>query len=127
MNSPVAASREVAQLTGECAGSCPIVGTLRVIGGKWKPVILWFLGSEGTMRFSELCRAVPMATAKMLTQHLRELEADGLVHREVYAQVPPKVEYSLTDLGQSLMPTLSSMSQWGLRYQAALDTRHAGG
>jgi DNA-binding HxlR family transcriptional regulator len=102
-----------------CYGGCPIEATLRVIGGKWKPVILWFLGNEGTMRFSELRRAVPLATQKMLTQHLRELEADGLVHREVYPQVPPKVEYSLTELGRSLAPALSAMSEWGQRYRAA--------
>lgn len=100
-------------------GTCPIETTLRVIGGKWKPLILWFLYESGTMRFSELRRAVPQATEKMLTQHLRELEADRLVHREVYAQVPPKVEYSLTQHGRSLGPVLIAMYGWGSEYNSA--------
>ena len=97
-------------------GTCPIETTLRVIGGKWKPLILWHLYESGTLRFSELRRTVPRATEKMLTQHLRELEADRLVHREVYAQVPPRVEYSLTEHGRSLGPVLIAMYGWGTQY-----------
>ena len=99
-------------------GPCPIETTLRVMGGKWKPLILWYLYADGTMRFSELRRTVHGATEKMLTQHLRELEADRLVHREVYAQVPPKVEYSLTEHGRSLGPVLKAMYKWGSAYNA---------
>ncbi len=96
--------------------NCTFELTLELIGGKWKPLILWHLQEYGTMRFSELRKTIPSVTQKMLTQQLRELEEDKLVHREVYAQVPPKVEYSLTDLGRSLMPTLKTMNDWGAQY-----------
>ena len=91
---------------------CPIDITLAVVGGKWKASILWHL-SQDTMRFSELQRQFSDTTRKMLTQQLRELEADGLVHREVYHQVPPKVEYSLTEKGRSIYPILDQMCEWG--------------
>ncbi|MRR58829.1 MAG: transcriptional regulator [Deltaproteobacteria bacterium] len=94
---------------------CPIDITLAVVGGKWKASILWHL-SQDTMRFSELQRQFSDTTRKMLTQQLRELEADGLVHREVYHQVPPKVEYSLTDKGRSIYPILDQMCEWGRMY-----------
>lgn len=81
--------------------------------GKWKPIILFHLMTNGTMRFSELKRAIPKITQKMLTSQLRELEHHKLVHREVYPQVPPKVEYSLTEYGQSVIPILKAMQQWG--------------
>ncbi|WIV20972.1 helix-turn-helix domain-containing protein [Paenibacillus polygoni] len=90
--------------------------TLAVIGGKWKLIILWHLGLEGTKRFSELKKMIPHITQKMLTHQLRELEQDLLVHRKVYAEVPPRVEYSLTDHGQSLMPVLQAMYNWGKQY-----------
>ncbi len=96
--------------------NCTFELTLELIGGKWKPLIVWHLGQYGTMRFSELKKTIPSVTQKMLTQQLRELEEDNLVHREVYAQVPPKVEYSLTELGQSLMPMLKTMNDWGGEY-----------
>lgn len=96
---------------------CPIEATLAVIGGKWKPLILYHLFA-GTCRFGELRRRVPAATQQMLTQQLRELERDGIVHREVYREVPPKVEYSLTPLGRSLEPILLGMADWGARYEA---------
>jgi DNA-binding HxlR family transcriptional regulator len=89
-----------------------------VISGKWKPVILWHLLKRGTLRFSELRRLVPRATQKMVTQHLRELEADGIVHREVYPQVPPRVEYSLTPAGETLRPVLKAMQRWGEQLEA---------
>ena len=94
---------------------CPVGATLELIGGKYKALILWQL-SEDTLRFSELHKGIPQATAKMLTQQLRELEEQGLISRTVYAVVPPKVEYSLTDLGKSLMPVLIAMRDWGADY-----------
>jgi DNA-binding HxlR family transcriptional regulator len=90
--------------------------TLAVIGGKWKLIILWHLGLEGTKRFSELKKLIPHITQKMLTNQLRELEEDQLVLRKVYAEVPPKVEYSLTSYGQSLLPVLRLMYDWGKNY-----------
>ncbi len=95
---------------------CGIDVTLAVIGGKWKTSILWHLAIE-TMRFSQLQRQFSATTRKMLTQQLRELERDGLVHREVYAQVPPKVEYSLTEKGHSVMPILNQMCEWAGGYR----------
>jgi DNA-binding HxlR family transcriptional regulator len=94
---------------------CAIDVTLAVVGGKWKTSILWHLAPKA-LRFSDLQRIFPDATRKMLTQQLRELEADGLVHREVYPQVPPKVEYSLTDRGRSIYPILEKMCDWGREY-----------
>ncbi|MBC8101697.1 MAG: winged helix-turn-helix transcriptional regulator [Cytophagales bacterium] len=91
---------------------CSVEATIAVVGGRWKPLILHQL-LTGTRRFGELRRAIPGATQQMLTQQLRELEADGIIHREVYAQVPPKVEYSLTQYGQTLEPILSAMHEWG--------------
>lgn len=95
---------------------CPVETTLDIIGGKWKPLIIYHL-IVGTKRFGELQRSIPQVTRRMLTKHLRELEADSIVHREVYAQVPPKVEYSLTELGRSLQPLLDQILEWGLWYQ----------
>jgi DNA-binding HxlR family transcriptional regulator len=100
---------------------CSMELTLQVIGGKWKLIILHKLGKEGTMRFSEVKRSIPNITQKMLTQQLRELESDGVVRREVYPQVPPKVEYSLTDLGESILPLIGSLCRWGERYAEWFD------
>ena len=86
---------------------------LDIIVGKWKPIILFHLMEQGTMRFSELKRAIPRITQKMLTSQLRELESHDIVHRKVYAQVPPKVEYSLTDYGKEMIPILKIMQEWG--------------
>lgn len=96
----------------QCEHFCPVTATISVIGGKWKPIILWMLWSD-TLRFSELKRMIPGVTQKMLTQQLRELERDAIVHREVYPVVPPKVEYSLTEKGRTLGPTLQAMASWG--------------
>ncbi|WP_274856828.1 winged helix-turn-helix transcriptional regulator [Bacillus methanolicus] len=92
------------------------VQTLSVIEGKWKLVILCHLGLKGTKRFMELKKLIPNITQKMLTNQLRELEEDGLVHREVYPVVPPKVEYSLTEQGKSLMSVLKMLEDWGKKY-----------
>jgi DNA-binding HxlR family transcriptional regulator len=100
---------------------CPVKLTAEILGGKWKPLILFHL-EDGTHRFSELQRLIPSSTKKMLTKHLRELERDGLVHRAVFAQVPPRVEYSLTKHGESLRPILVSMSTWGKRHRARYGT-----
>lgn len=99
--------------------NCPVEATLELIGGKYKALILWHL-SEGKLRFSDLRRVIT-ATPKMLTQQLRELEAQNLIHREVYPEIPPKVEYSLTDTGRSLMPILVAMREWGVRYLRGKD------
>lgn len=96
---------------------CPVEVTADVVGGRWKPLILFYT-SQQTRRFNELRRLIPGVTQQMLTLQLRELERDGVLHREVYAQVPPKVEYSLTELGQSLTPLLWQMFAWGERYMS---------
>ena len=93
-------------------GHCPITATLNVIGGKRKGQIWWRL-SSGIRRFGELQRSIPEITPKMLTQQLRELERDGVVSRIVYPEVPPKVEYCLTEYGKTLAPVFASMSEWG--------------
>ena len=95
--------------------SCPVSATLELIGGKYKALILWHLAGE-TMRFSQLSKKISGATPKMLTQQLREMETQDLITRRVYPVVPPKVEYSLTALGKSLLPVLISMRDWGAEY-----------
>ncbi|OYP01244.1 HxlR family transcriptional regulator [Lachnotalea glycerini] len=95
--------------------NCPVDTTLKMIGGKYKSLILWHLIGS-TLRFGELRKLIPQATPKMLTQQLRELEENNLISRTVYPVVPPKVEYSLTDLGRSIRPILSAMYAWGNEY-----------
>ncbi|MDR1028777.1 MAG: helix-turn-helix transcriptional regulator [Clostridiales Family XIII bacterium] len=95
--------------------NCPVDATIDMIGGKYKSLILWHL-IDATLRFGELHKLIPQATPKMLTQQLRELEADSLIARTVYPVVPPKVEYALTDLGRSIQPILSAMYEWGADY-----------
>ena len=92
--------------------TCPVETTLALIGGKYKALILWHL-SEGKLRFSELRKAITNATPKMRTQQLRELEAQKLISREVFAVVPPKVEYSLTEKGKALLPVFTELAKWG--------------
>ena len=104
----------------ELTNHCPVEATLELIGGKYKALILWHL-SEGKLRFSELRKAITTATPKMLTQQLRELEEKQLIHREVYPVIPPKVEYSLTEVGKSLMPILVAMRDWGAGYLRGKD------
>jgi len=91
---------------------CAVRPALKVIGGKWKPVILYHL-MNGTKRFGELRRLLPDASQKMLTQQLRELERDGIVARQVYPEVPPRVNYTLTEFGQSVRPVMRELCQWG--------------
>lgn len=100
----------------QCTDPSPVNTTLKVIGGKWKPLILWYL-HDGAKRFHELEKAVAGVTQKMLTQQLRQLEADGLILRKVYPEVPPKVEYSLTEYGRTLEPVLQAMAQWGHEHE----------
>ena len=100
---------------------CPVEATLELIGGKYKALILWHLAEKNVLRFSELHKLIHGATPKMLTQQLRELESSALIHREVYAEVPPRVEYSLTELGHSLMPILIAMRDWGSGYLRSKD------
>lgn len=94
---------------------CPVQTTIDLIGGKYKALILWHL-SGGTLRFSQLQKLITTATPRMLTLQLRELEAQNLISRTVYAEVPPRVEYSMTELGRSLMPILTAMRDWGAGY-----------
>lgn len=95
---------------------CPVEYTIEMIGGKYKPLILWHL-QEGALRFSELRKRLSKATAKMLTQHLRELERDGLVAREIFPVIPPRVEYSLSGTGVSVLPVMQAMCDWGLAHR----------
>jgi len=109
----------------ELVAGCPAERTLSMIGGRWKILILEHL-FKGTIRFSDLQRMVngdisTSVTPKMLTQELRQMEASGLINRKVYPQVPPKVEYSLTPLGQSLRPVVEAMIAWGLQHEREID------
>ena len=99
----------------EYTETCPVAATMELIGGKYKALILWHL-TESKLRFSQLSKVIRGATPKMLTQQLRELESQNLIHREVYPVVPPKVEYSLTETGRSLVPILMAMRDWGTGY-----------
>ena len=101
--------------TYKCNEGCPVEATLELIGGKWKGVILYHL-MEKTHRFGELKRIMPGITQRMLTKQLRELENDGLIHRKVYPQVPPKVEYSLSKTGESLNDIIMMMRDWGKKH-----------
>ncbi len=96
--------------------NCPVEATLDVIGGKWKAVILFHLFEDGTLRFAELKRKIPGVSERVLTKQLRELEADGIVHREVYPEVPPKVEYSLTRYGKTIKPVSQALCRWGEKH-----------
>jgi DNA-binding HxlR family transcriptional regulator len=95
-------------------GGCPVSATLKVIGGKWKPLILYFI-SVDVNRFGQLQRMIPGCSKRMMTTQLRELEKDGIINRKVFAQVPPKVIYSLTERGESLRPIFRELSKWGIK------------
>lgn len=122
MNVPIAENMGESRTVRRRAGrtGCSVEATLSVIGGIWKPVLLFHL-LGGKLRFNALCRLTPNATQRMITLQLRELEADGIVERTVYPEVPPRVEYALTPLGHSLKPVLLSMRSWGADFQASLD------
>lgn len=114
---------------GASSGSpygCAVEATIDVVGGRWKAVILFHL-IDGTKRFSELRRFLPKITQRMLTMQLRQLEEDGVICREVFASVPPRVEYSLTEFGRTLVPTLQAMRAWGETYEQRLAARAAPG
>lgn len=95
---------------------CAVEATLSVIGGRWKPVIIFQLLENDVRRFGELKKSIENITQRMLTNQLRELEKDKIIHRKVYAEVPPRVEYSLTDYGRSLGPVMLSMKEWGVKH-----------
>ena len=117
MTDNVADEKIINDKRGACAPhECPVKISIDIIGGKWKSVILWHLVHK-TLRFSQLQRRLIKITQKMLTQQLRELESDGIVHREVYAEVPPRVEYSLTEEGRTLEPVIRQMWEWGTEYR----------
>lgn len=94
-------------------GGCPVSATLKVFGGKWKPLILYFI-SVDVNRFGQLQRMIPDCSKRTMTAQLRELEHDGLINREVFAEIPPKVIYSLTEKGESLKPVFRELSKWGV-------------
>ena len=96
--------------------NCPVGITMNVVGGKYKVIIIWFLYQNKVLRYSELQRMIKGVTPKMLISQLRELEEDKIISRKVYPIVPPKVEYSLTEKGESLLPILSEMKKWGEKY-----------
>ena len=106
------------KVTDRNAIRCPVEVTLAVIGGKWKPLILWHLYEGGVRRFLELQRLIPGITRKMLTQHLRDLERDGVVARQIFDEMPLRVEYSLTKYGRTLRPLMRVLSDWGSKHEA---------
>lgn len=108
------------KMTLESLPVCPVETTLSLIGSKWQVLIIRDLVANGTMRFKELQRSIGRISQKVLTSNLRTMEAQGLVHREVFAEVPPRVEYSLTELGQSLKPVLDALQAWGEEYKKSL-------
>lgn len=110
--------KEAVLLSYRTPYGCSVEATLSVIGGRWKPVILFKLMEEEVLRFGELRRLIPGVTQKMMTGQLRELERDGIIARKVFPEVPPKVEYRLTDYGRTLSPILLAMRDWGARHMA---------
>lgn len=110
-----AAHYSVEEVLDDHAGGCPIEATLAVIGGKWKGIIIYHL-DNGPIRYNELNRRLSQVTPRILSKQLAELEDDGVVHREVFDENPPRVEYSLTDVGQSLTPILSQLGEWGIQF-----------
>ncbi|HBN12299.1 MAG TPA: transcriptional regulator [Clostridiales bacterium] len=109
-------------LTKEELPECPVATTVQLIGNKWKLLILRNLMYKGMQRFGDFLKTIPAISKKVLTDDLRALESDGLVDREVFAEVPPRVEYSLTSLGKTLKPVLDAMYEWGTDYKAMFNT-----
>lgn len=95
--------------------SCPLTAAVDKIGGRWKPIILFYL-SNGSRRFGQLAVTVPMISKKVLTQQLKQLEADGLISRKEFTEVPARVEYALTDFGKSVLPILDRICEWGKQF-----------
>ncbi len=123
LGTDVKVSSENSNCVDDASFNCPVEATLSVIGGKWKVVILFHLSYEGVHRFAELRKKIPKVSERMLTQQLRELEEAGVLRRQVYAEVPPKVEYSLTDYGETLRPICRSMCDWGKTHMRRLQTK----
>lgn len=96
--------------------NCTVEATMDIIGGKYKVIILWHLIKNGTLRFSEIQRLIPQATPKMLSSQLKELEANGIINKVLYPVIPPKTEYSLSELGETLIPVITSIREWGVMY-----------
>lgn len=107
-------------LTREELPECPVATTVQLIGNKWKLLIIRNLIYNGTQRFTDFVKTVPGISKKVLTDNLRALEEDGLIEREVFAEVPPRVEYSLSELGKTLKPILDAMHHWGTAYKENL-------
>lgn len=107
-------------LTKEELPECPVATTVQLIGNKWKLLILRNLIYNGTQRFGDFLKTIPAISKKVLTDDLRALESDGIINREVFAEVPPRVEYSLSPLGLSLKPVLDAMFDWGTEYKAGI-------
>lgn len=107
-------------LTKEELPECPVATTVQLIGNKWKLLIIRNLEYYGKQRFTDFLKTIPAISKKVLTDNLRALEDDGLIEREVFAEVPPRVEYSLSDLGKTLKPILDAMSDWGTEYKSNL-------
>lgn len=97
--------------------NCPVEASLSVVGGKCKSIILYHLMTDGTLRFNEIQKLIPQATIKMLLQQLKDLEAEGIIHKEIYPVVPPKTEYSITEFGETLRPIIMAMCDWGRTYK----------
>ena len=97
--------------------NCPVEASLSVVGSKYKSIILYHLMTEGTLRFNEIQKFIPQATIKMLSQQLKDLEAEGIIHKEIYPVVPPKTEYSITEFGETLRPIIMAMCDWGKTYK----------
>ncbi len=122
----MAETKEMLDHIVNSAGNSPVAYVVGIVGGKWKIEILCVL-STGIKRFNELQRQLSPVTQRMLTKQLRELEQDGLIHREVYPVIPPKVEYSLTELGSSLSGIMQQLAEWGLKNREQIETNRASG
>ncbi len=103
--------------------NCPLTFALNIIGGKWRLPIIWALSKNGTMRYNELKRNIDGITNMMLTQSLKELELDGIINRKQFMEIPPRVEYSLTDNGEELIPALKTLAGWGKKMKNSVNSK----